>query len=768
MKNMNLKLRRFICLPMYVLLVSTVWAQTPSSGVNTLNPDPSAVLHINATDKGLLIPRVTLSGLNDVTTVATPANGLLVFNTAAVGTAPLDVEVGFYYYSSAAALWVPLNVDNEFWIDKTSWITAATALTAQNSTDKVQIESGGSVSLDGSVLPDGFSSLLINNSTATTTVTFSNFTGAYDLNTVKSDITADGSFQLEYLESAIITVNEKSGSKYFNVNRFGRSNSALWDGDKDTGIQVEESIDEDIIRFDTAGVEHFTMNGPRLSVLNSGNSVFIGEGAGANDDLSTNNNVFIGRDAGNSNSVGTFNTAVGGNALYNNDIGHYNVANGFESLKFNRSGTHNVAVGFRTLFNNYAGIYNTAIGALALFGNNAGSRGVAFGYASQLNVNPTTTGWTNTNTSVGYESLRGGSNAVENTGLNNTAIGHQSLLNNTTGGNNTANGFYALLSNTTGDSNTANGYQSLLSNTVGRSNTAYGYQSLGSNISGNNNTAYGTLSLYGNTTGSFNTALGDFAGRYTNTGDENQTSTSSIYLGYDARSAASGSSNEIVIGTTARGLGTNTAVYGNSTMTKHIFTSGRVGVGVTAPEAEIDISGGLNVRGVLYGGALNAAYNFHIDSYDPVPNNGSRIFLNWHGGNGIIVGNGSASYGPVTASTYLTGSDERLKENIQSTHYGLESVLKMKVKDYNYKSDQNKTVRTGLIAQDLEKVFPGAVNVGTDEVDQDGNLTNPWSVDYSRLTPVIIKAMQEQQDIIAQQQKLIDKLIKEVEQLKNN
>ena len=120
MKNMNLKLKRAIWVPICLLLASAVWAQTPSSGVNTLNPDPSAVLDISATDKGLLIPRVTLSGLNDVTTVATPANGLLVFNTAAAGTAPLDVEVGFYYYNSAAALWVPLNLDNEFWVDETS------------------------------------------------------------------------------------------------------------------------------------------------------------------------------------------------------------------------------------------------------------------------------------------------------------------------------------------------------------------------------------------------------------------------------------------------------------------------------------------------------------------------------------------------------------------------------------------------------------------------------------------------------------------------
>ena len=619
MKNMNLKPKRLIWVPMCVFLASAVWAQTPSSGVNTLNPDPSAVLHISATDKGLLIPRVTLSGLNDVTTVATPANGLLVFNTAAAGTAPLDVEVGFYYYSSAAALWVPLSADNNFWIDKTSRITAATALTAQNSTDKVQIESGGSVSLDGSVLPDGFSSLLINNSTAATTVTFSNFSGAYELNTSRSDITADGSFQLEYLESAIITVSENFGSKYLNISKCGDgvvSKIALWDRDKDTRVQVEESTDEDIIRFDTAGDEHFTMNGPRLSVLNSGRSVFIGEGVGTNDDLSDNQNVFIGKDVGN------------------------------------------------------------------------------------LNVS--------------------------------------------------------------GDANTALGSQVLAQNTTGRANAVAGYQALGSNTIGYNNTALGAQSLYGNTSGNDNTALGFLAGRYTNAGDENQASSGSLYLGHDTRSAASGSSNEIVIGANARGLGSNSAVYGNDAITKHIFPAGQVGFSSPYPILGkiLDVGQNMKVRDVMVGGHNNAAGNFHIDSTNRP--SGTSIYLNWSGGGGFTyVGNGAGNYGTMAAGSYNFASDRRLKENIQSTRYGLESVLKMEVKDYNYISDKEQTLSTGFIAQDLVKIFPAAVTVGADEVDGDGKLKRPWAIDYSKLTPVLIKALQERQA-------LIEKLTKRVEQLEKN
>ena len=475
---------------------------------------------------------------------------------------------------------------------------------------------GGSVSLDGAVLPDGFSSLLINNSATATNVTFSNFSGAYELNTTRSDITADGLFQLDYLESAIITVNDNGGSKYLNVNRFGTSGGALkalWDGDKDTGIQVEESIDEDIIRFDTAGFEYFNMNGPRLSVLNSGNSVFIGEGAGTHDDLSDNNNVFIGTEAGNANVSGAFNTAVG--------------------------------------------------------------------------------------------------------------------------------------------------FQSLIGNTAGLNNTAIGYQAIGRNSTGNNNAAFGTLSLFENTTGSDNAALGDFAGRYTNAGAGNQTSTSSLYLGYDTRSSASGNTNEIVIGATARGLGSNTAVYGNNSILKHVFSRGNVGIGgITDPTEALDVNGSVNVRSGLSGGHNNMGGNFHIDSA-PVVNSG--IYLNWSGGGtSTIVGNGAGGPGPISAAAFNVASDQRLKENIQSTRYGLESVLKMEVKDYNYISDKQQTLSTGFMAQDLVKIFPAAVTVGTDEVDADGNLKRPWSIDYSKLTPVIVKALQEQQVVI-------DDLVKRIERLEN-
>jgi len=82
------------------------------------------------------------------------------------------------------------------------------------------------------------------------------------------------------------------------VNISGVVKTYLQDADADTKIQVEESADEDIIRFDMAGIEYFRMNTGRLETVNTGGSVIIGKNAGLNDDLSGRNSVYVGTNAG--------------------------------------------------------------------------------------------------------------------------------------------------------------------------------------------------------------------------------------------------------------------------------------------------------------------------------------------------------------------------------------------------------------------------------------------------------------------------------------
>jgi len=70
-------------------------------GIGTNSPGASAQLEISSSSKGFLPPRVTLTGTADATTIASPATGLMVYNTATAGTSPSNVTPGIYYYDGA-------------------------------------------------------------------------------------------------------------------------------------------------------------------------------------------------------------------------------------------------------------------------------------------------------------------------------------------------------------------------------------------------------------------------------------------------------------------------------------------------------------------------------------------------------------------------------------------------------------------------------------------------------------------------------------------
>lgn len=71
-------------------------------GIGTSNVDASAKLQIDATDRGFLQPRVELTGTDDAATIATPATGLMVFNTATAGSGATAVTPGVYYHNGTA------------------------------------------------------------------------------------------------------------------------------------------------------------------------------------------------------------------------------------------------------------------------------------------------------------------------------------------------------------------------------------------------------------------------------------------------------------------------------------------------------------------------------------------------------------------------------------------------------------------------------------------------------------------------------------------
>ena len=132
----------------------------------------------------------------------------------------------------------------------------------------------------------------------------------------------------------------------------------------------------------------------------------------------------------------------------------------------------------------------------------------------------------------------------------------------------------------------------------------------------------------------------------------------------------------------------------------------------------------------------------------------------------FVIGNGSQSWsksdafkvmanGDTTVSNDLTvggdivvSSDARLKANIVSLGATLAKLLLIDGKTYTMK--KNGKQKIGVLAQDIQKVFPELVT--TDDKDM-------LAVNYQGLVPVLINALKEQDDKISRLEKLVEKLI---------
>ncbi len=174
-------------------------------------------------------------------------------------------------------------------------------------------------------------------------------------------------------------------------------------------------------------------------------------------------------------------------------------------------------------------------------------------------------------------------------GAGNFGVGENALFFTTTGSGNIGLGLYALFQNTTGDHNIAAGYSSLGANTTGGYNIGLGLQAGASNTSGSQNIALGPYALQMNTIGSDNIALGSESGAYVSDASPNRASTYSVFLGYQTQSGAATSTNEIVIGKSAIGAGSNTVTLGNNSITKTIL-KGNIGIGTTTPTSLLTVA----------------------------------------------------------------------------------------------------------------------------------------------------------------------------------
>ena len=419
----------------FILLAAAIFFSKTSSGQNTFPssgaagigttvPDPSSLLDVSSTSKGILVPRMTKTQRD---AIPAPSTGLLIYQT--------NNTPGFYYYSGTAWTAISSKGPNK----NLSNLTAPTAVNVDllpATTNTINLGSSTlqwkDLNLYNLKFSDGTTQ-----STAGANTALSNLSA-----TAINQTLLPGTDNSQDLGSASFSWKDGyfDGSLYLGGSRFLAYQSG-------TGIE-NTAIGAVALNANTIG------NGNTAAGFNALFSNTTGQ-----------DNTAIGDKALYSNVSGILNNAVGYHALYYNISGSHNIASGYQALYLNTTGYDNVAIGVDALYSNTTGYSNTAEGISTLVSNTTGIRNTANGYNALVS-----------NTTGSYNVASGDQSLFNNTtASSSTAYGYKALYSNTTGSNNTANGTYALSNNTTGFENTALGRDAGSNVTTGSDNTFIGW-----------------------------------------------------------------------------------------------------------------------------------------------------------------------------------------------------------------------------------------------------------------------------------------------------
>ena len=122
----------------------------------------------------------------------------------------------------------------------------------------------------------------------------------------------------------------------------------------------------------------------------------------------------------------------------------------------------------------------------------------------------------------------------------------------------------------------------------------------------------------------------------------------------------------------------------------------------------------------------------------------------------LLYSTGAAAYrfyvgmgGTISATnTTITAiSDQRLKENIRDLDDGLDIVMALKPRKFDWKEGKGANIKNarGFIAQEFETVLPDMIETWKDPAPEG---EEPYKAVNANLIPTLVKAMQEQQAII--------------------
>ena len=437
-----------------------------------------------------------------------------------------------------------------------------------------------------------------------------------------------------------------------------------------------------------------------------------------------------------------------------------------------------------------------------------------FGFESGLNtiVDPMLFSSGELNTAYGYSTL-----AENTTGSSNTAMGFFALKDNTTGVANVAIGSNAMQGCITCFDNVGIGVSSLRINEEGAFNVAIGISALAATRNASRTTAIGSTAGVNDTSSVDNVYIGAGAGRGTvfetdgydrkenvmvgsRSGYQNKTS-GNVFLGFNSGYFSKADDQLYIANSDADSL--NALIYGQfdndflringelnidglyslpvsapstgqylkynggatlewadlSTPWKSgqagdiSYTIGEVGIGTDTPEYNLDVQGTENngyIARFLNKDSNQGSNGIIIQTGVNTKPATSTYFISFLAGNGVSVGGitGNGAGGVM----YTTTSDRRLKQNINPYDDGLSLIEKINPKIYQMKSNPDKE-EIGFIAQELQVIMPSVV-AGSPTGDP---LKSPMTIDYGRLTPVLVSAIKEQQKTIDElSKKLLD------------
>ena len=185
-----------------------------------------------------------------------------------------------------------------------------------------------------------------------------------------------------------------------------------------------------------------------------------------------------------------------------------------------------------------------------------------------------------------------------------------------------------------------------------------------------------------------------------------------------------------------------------------VDTSGKVGIGNIAPQTTLHTGPTTTITNTFT--ARFAASNFFAsggNSMFYVPDTAANIMMfgsNQLGTNQIEFyhknpGTSQSYVGRIStsgsATSYVTSSDYRLKENVVPISDSISRLNQLKPSRFNFIEEPNKTV-DGFIAHEVQNIVPEAIVGKKDAVNKDGSII-PQGIDQAKLVPLLVAAVQE-------------------------